>query len=298
MEPAAATIGNFDGLHLGHKALIETLCKEASGLKKIVLSFYPHPQVVLGRVSSIPQITPLRQKADIFSEWGIDELHLFHFTKKVSSIDYRAFLGEIVLKGLHVKTLIVGPDARLGTGGEGTVDKIRLEYERVGQKVIVANVLSEDSGEKISSRKIRGAIIEGNITLANALLGRSFALSGRVVKGDGRGRTIGVPTLNTISRGQVLPKKGVYATATLFPGEKKTRPSVTNIGSRPTFNGEGITVETHLLEDISGRDLVKKLIQVEFIKRLRDEIKFESKENLVFQIKKDIEAAKLLFAAK
>lgn len=294
-NPGAAVIGNFDGLHLGHRALIERLKTEDIS-RKIVISFYPHPQVVLGRAASIPVITSLRQKCRIFNEWNIEELHLFHFTKHVSEIEYQKFLSEIIFKNLNVRSLVLGPDARIGKGGFGTVDKIGDEFKRLGGRVSVASVLVDSSGVKISSRRVRDSISTGNIQIANELLGRNFAIEGYVVKGDGRGKGIGIPTINLLPNKQVVPQNGVYVTRTKI--EESYLESVTNIGIRPTFGGKNISIETHILKDISNKALVGKRIEVEFIKRLRDEKKFENAKALVSQIQKDIKDAKAVFDSK
>lgn len=289
---SVVTIGNFDGLHLGHQRLIKVLMEEKlrlhSGATTVVLSFYPHPGVVLGKAASLPQITTLRQELRILGELEVDTLHLLHFTKKFSALSAEDFIRQVLVENLNARTLIIGPDARVGHNREGDPNFIRSEFQRLGRRCVEVEFVP-DGDAPISSRRIRDEIQLGQVESARRLLGRPFVYSSRVIHGERRGRSIGFPTANLLLNAQVLPKTGVYAGRVAVHG--KTFGCVTNIGTRPTFDGKKVSVETHLL-DYAGPEVYGARLEVEFWFRIRDERKFASPEELRTQIAADVTEAR------
>ncbi|MBN8551193.1 MAG: hypothetical protein J0M12_17910, partial [Deltaproteobacteria bacterium] len=196
---SAVTIGNFDGLHSGHRALIaETVKAKQSlgrGAQAVVVSFYPHPGEVLGKAGHLPRITTLHQKMAILSEWGVDLLFLIHFTKQFSRVTATTFLNEILIGKLKAQSLFIGPDASVGFKKEGTPEFIKAHLAALGKQTHVLSFVDAD-GSAISSRRIRSLIVEGEVAAASQLLARPFVYRSRVVRGDQRGRLLGYPTAN------------------------------------------------------------------------------------------------------
>lgn len=264
--PCDVTIGFFDGVHLGHKALINTL--EKSSNKKVIITFEHHP--------TKSNLMSLDEKIYLLSKFDVDELiviSLLGSNQKVTAEQFIEFLKKIC-----VKTISVGADFRFGFKASGDVSMLEQNF-----KVNICEFAKID-GEKISSMKIREALSAGNIDLCNSLLGRDYQITGKVVQGDQIGRTINFPTANIESE-IYLPSNGVYATITLI--ENKIYNSVTNIGRRPTVNGTEDRIETHILD--FNEDLYGKKITVMFKKKLRNEQKFSSLEELKKAITNDIE---------
>lgn len=285
------TVGNFDGLHLGHQELLKAVVarKKASGAARAaVVSFYPHPAVVLGQAREIPKISALPETVRILTEIGIDQLLLLHFTKDLAALDAATFCSRFFFESLGATEAVLGPDARIGKGREGTVQVIQEIFQKNGGRVSVVPFL-EQQAEKLSSRGVRTLISEGDVRRAAQWLGRPFRIIGRVKRGAARGRTIGIPTANLGTGKQVTPKFGVYATRTLVSGREY--PSVTNIGVRPTFGAASLAIESHLL-DYSGPSFYGQRIEIAFIERLRDEKKFTGIDQLKAQIARDIELAR------
>jgi riboflavin kinase / FMN adenylyltransferase len=285
-----ASFGNFDGLHLGHQKLLDRMRavqqgQSAAGVaKSVILSFYPHPAVVLGKVKQVPIITTLRQRLKILSTYGIDYFLAMHFTPNFSTMSAGQFLEQVVLRDLGVTHLVTGPDASIGYQREGDVEFIDSCFKQAGCSYEILDEL-EIQNEKVSSRTIRRLIQSGRIGSVRNLLGRNFSLDSVVVGGDGRGKGIGFPTANLAVREQVLPAQGVYATKCCLGGA--IYQSVTNIGVRPTFSGQGTVVEAHLLS-YEGDDFYGERVELEFIHRIRDEKKFESAAELRKQIELDV----------
>lgn len=294
--PVGVTIGNFDGVHAGHQEVIgrlKTIIDQAAAStdvpgRVVVISFYPHPSVALGRAESIPLITPLRVKCDLLRELGVTDLMLLRFTPRLAKLSAAEFLDYYFLKVLRVTHAVLGPDTALGRNREGGRDFIERHLGQAG--VSVESVpFREELGARISSRRIRQLIEQGEVAHVGQLLGRAYTLSGRVRRGESRGRLIGSPTANINPAFQVMPGKGVYASVVRLP-EGGQFPAVTNVGVRPTFGGGGISVETHLL-GFTG-DLYGRRIEVGLVAKIRDERKFEGAAELSAQIKLDISRAK------
>jgi phosphoribosyl 1,2-cyclic phosphate phosphodiesterase len=287
-------IGNFDGIHLGHQRILEhtqRLAKD-TGAVATALTFEPPPLKVLR-----PELAPLRistnqQRMEWFGAIGMEAAVILPFTMELAKYTPEDFVDDILVRQLQVRAVVVGDNFRFGYRQAGDVKFLRDMGMRQGFDVVVHAPVFVD-GQIVSSTLIRKLISEGDVTRAGRLLGRPFALTGELVSGTGTGRKFTFPTLNLRPDQELLPGKGVYITRTILDSETSSHRSVTNIGIRPTFNGSGLTVETHLL-DYSG-NFSPKRIEVRLWKKLRDERKFAGPEELRAQIAKDITRANRFF---
>lgn len=286
------SVGNYDGLHLGHQKILRLLPERARAASQhsLVVTFDPHPLCVL-RPDRAPQlIQTLSQRLAGFEQMGLDAALVLRFDRALSLVSPEDFIQRILIDCLDVGTILVGTNFRFGHRGAGDV-RLLAEYGKVlGFGVEIVPPV-EINGQVVSSTAIRNAVTAGDVAGAIALLGRPFSLTGEIRHGDGRGRTILFPTLNMVPEQELLPKLGVYATESILNG--KVYSSVTNVGTRPTFDGQGVTVESHLLgfdEQVSeGR------MEARFHIRLRDEQKFSGPDQLREQIARDIAAAREYF---
>jgi phosphoribosyl 1,2-cyclic phosphate phosphodiesterase len=288
-------IGNFDGIHLGHQRVLEFcmgLAKE-SGAVATALTFEPPPLKVLRPESAPLRISTNEQRLEWFAALGMEAAVVLPFTKELSQLAPQDFVDEILVRQLQVRAVVVGDNFRFGHKQAGDVKFLRELGMRDGFDVIVHEPVVVD-GQVVSSTAIRKLIAEGEVTRAARMLGRAFALTGEVVPGTGTGRKFTFPTLNLRPEQELLPARGVYITRTVLENELNSHRSVTNVGMRPTFNGTGLTVETHLL-DYSG-NFSPKRIEVRFWKKLREEKKFAGPEELKWQIAKDIARANGFFS--
>jgi len=288
-------IGNFDGIHLGHQRVLTftlTMAKD-SGAVATALTFEPPPLKVLRPEAAPRRISTNQQRMEWFGALGMEAGVVLPFTKELAQLSPQEFVDDILVQQLSVKSVVVGDNFRFGHRQAGDVKLLREMGMRFGFGVVVHTPVVID-GEIVSSTLIRKEIAEGDVTHASRLLGRPFVLTGEVVAGSGTGRKFTFPTLNLRPEQELLPAKGVYITRTVLEGEPSSHRSVTNIGVRPTFNGSGVTVETHLL-DYSG-NFSPKWIEIRFWKRLREERKFAGPEELREQIAKDIATANTFFA--
>jgi riboflavin kinase/FMN adenylyltransferase len=284
----SATIGNFDGVHLGHKKILTAIKEEAKeqGLSSCVITFHPHPQKVLQNIE-IPLLFPIRERLKLLEQEGINVVACYTFTKEIAMISAEDFVTDILVGKLKLKHLIVGPDFSFGRKRQGNLElliKMGAEYGFDTEVVETAVV----DGEIVSSTSIRRLVREGNPKKAAKLLGFNFYIEGEVKEGERRGRQIGFPTANIETDWDILPKVGVYATLASVEGIKYQ--SITNIGYRPTFGDSELLIETHIFG--FNENLYKKRIKIEFVDRVRDEQKFDGPEALVGQIKKDVERVK------
>lgn len=287
------TIGNFDGVHQGHQRILKRVVKEAR-LRRgtaIVLTFDPHPVKVLAPQAVLPLLTTPEQKLKLLEAAGLELVLVLPFTQELAHLSPRAFVDEIVCRRLRVQVLCVGPSFRFGyeqAGDTAVLDGLAREFG-LALHIIPPVVLR---GQVTSSSLIRRLVIEGEVAQAARRLGRPFALTGKIQPGAGRGRPLGFPTLNMVPEQECLPARGVYVTETLFEG--CAFPSATNVGVRPTFGGQQLLVESHLL-DFSG-DIAGGRLEVRFHRRLRSEQKFPSLQALRSQIQRDVEHARQFFA--
>ena len=287
------TIGVFDGVHAGHRYLLEKLQQRAAekNLLSGVVTFNPHPQSVLHPHNQLSSLSNLEDRVRAFQELGINVIAVLTFTPKIAQLSAREFMS-LLKKHLKMRGIMVGPDFVLGRGGEGNIDLLHTLGREMKFSVEVITPYTIN-GEVVSSTLIRQALIQGDMKKIERLMGSHFYLRGKVITSDKRGRILGFPTANLdIKPQQALPGNGIYATITQVNG--KRFPSATNIGIRPTF-GEGTKmVETHLL-NYEG-DLYGKEIKVEFVQKLRDEKRFASSEELQVQIEKDIQEVGVILA--
>jgi riboflavin kinase/FMN adenylyltransferase len=283
---ASVTVGNFDGVHRGHQALVREAvagARAASGTS-VVLTFDPHPSRVLSPDRAPASLMTLDQKAEVLSGLGVDRLAVLPFTRELSEQEPEAFAREVLAVALRARLVVVGSNFRFGRGRAGDVLQLEALGRSLGFAVRgVAAVWHE--GAPISSSRVREALARGAVASAKDLLGRGFFVDGRVVRGDGRGRTIGVPTANLEAVNEILPRAGVYACRVRTP-DGADRPAAVNIGRRPTYGQDRLTLEAHIL-DFEG-DLYDARLRVAFVERLRDERKFLDAEALVAQIRADI----------
>ena len=284
-RPVVATIGNFDGLHLGHQALLAQVVAEAGrrGLHASVVTFNPHPLRVLAPDRAPRMILTRRQKIELLGSYGIDLIVFIPFTEAVASVPAEEFASRFLTGRLHVECLIVGEDFRFGKGRAGDVALLRSLGPKLGFEVRSADLVV-NGGARISASQVREAIETGQPEKAAALMGRPYVLLGRVVHGAGRGRVLSFPTANVEPESELIPGPGVYITETLV--ELEWQPSVTNVGVRPTFGDNSLAIETYL-PDFSG-SLYGHRIRVRFLERLRDERKFDNAEALQRQIAEDV----------
>lgn len=292
-EPVVA-IGNFDGVHIGHQQLL-ALARDrarARGGEAVVLTFDPHPARVLAPHLAPPLLSTLPRKLELLAEHGIDACVVEPFTRELASLPAGDFVDQVLCDALDAREVVVGYDFTYGRGRGGTIETLRASGAERGFAVHVVPAVTVD-GLVASSTKIREFVLEGKVDGARMLLGRELTVDGRVIRGAGRGRSIGVPTANVAVEGEILPKPGVYAahlTVLDEPGATP-RPAVANLGVNPTFVAAGaLSLEAHVL-DWEG-DLYDRRVRIGFTKRLRDEERFPSVDALVAQIRRDIEAAR------
>jgi phosphoribosyl 1,2-cyclic phosphate phosphodiesterase len=287
-------IGNFDGIHLGHQAILRAAVQRAAKTKDVptALTFDPSPRKILRPESAPPRVSTNQQRMDWFGIVGLEAAVVLPFTLDLARLSPEEFVEQILVRGLHVRAVLVGENFRFGHKQAGDVTLLRQLGARYGFAVEIIPPVAFDR-EVVSSTAIRREIAAGNVTHAARLLGRPFALTGEIVRGTGTGRRFTFPTLNLKPEQELLPAGGVYVTRTLLEGETKSRRSVTNVGMRPTFNGASLSVETHLL-DFSG-EVTAKRMEVRFWKRLRDEKKFAGPEELRSQIARDSATANKFF---
>jgi riboflavin kinase / FMN adenylyltransferase len=291
----AITVGNFDGLHLGHQKILQSVREHArgTGQRAAVITFDPHPMRVLRPDRAPLMIQTLSQRLAGFEQTGLDAALVLRFDRALSLVSAEEFIERILVGGLRASAILVGANFRFGHRGAGDVRLLGEFGKRAGFDVeIVAPV--EVAGQIVSSTAIRGAVASGDVAAAIPLLGRAFSLTGEIRDGAGRGRTILFPTLNMAPEQELLPKLGVYATESIVGG--KLYSSVTNVGTRPTFNGAGITVESHLFG--FSENILVGTMEVRFHARIRDERKFSGADELRAQIAQDIETARKFFSER
>ncbi|MEO8458305.1 MAG: bifunctional riboflavin kinase/FAD synthetase [Chloroflexota bacterium] len=292
-RPSAVTIGVFDGVHLGHKHLVGLLCERArtDGLAAVALTFNPHPRTVIRPGTKVTYLTSLEERVELLQALGLDAVGILPFTSELAQLSPRDFLALLV-EELQMRVLMVGPDFALGRNRAGTIGVMRQVGQELGFDVQVAPLL-DDNGEKVGSSSIRQALSEGDVTRVANLLGRPFSLRGPVVTGDQRGRTLGFPTANiAIGLDRALPAYGVYVTRA-YVGETAYE-STTSIGIRPTFDVEPRpTVETFIID--FNKDIYGQEMRIDLLERLRGEQRFESVDDLVAQMHRDIENTRAYF---
>lgn len=295
-ERSVVTIGAYDGLHRGHIAVISSVVERARqlGERSAVVTFDRHPASVVRPESAPLLITSLEQRIELLEQTGVDAVVVLEFNEAASTEEAEDFIRRVFVEGLSAKEIIVGEDFHFGRGRRGDVRLLSAVGEEHDFVVTPLELRRSDSEEIFSSTAIRAALRRGDIATANTMLGRNVVISGQVVHGDERGRTIGFPTANVdIPEGFIVPADGVYAARCMTEAGHQFACAV-NIGKRPTFYGSAdrSLVECHLL-DFSG-DLYGQSLAVEFVERLRDEQRFEGLDALTAQLRNDVERTREL----
>lgn len=294
---AVLTIGNFDGVHIGHQALFHEVIEKAESIggTAVAITFHPHPIRVLTQNGYPPLITLHEQKVELIARSGIDVLISVPFTQEFASISARAFLENLLIHRIGMKAVVVGQDYTFGRNREGDLSFLKAHADRLGFEVIVSKwIQSADIlGDRISSTRIRELVMNGDMKKARKMLGRNYQIRGTVEKGRDRGgKLLGCPTANIGLQDELAPKPGVYAVKVECKGNKYK--GVANIGYSPTFDDHIFTVEVHILDFCN--DIYGEKIRVDFIDRIRDEEKFSGLAELSEQIQKDIRLAREILA--
>jgi riboflavin kinase/FMN adenylyltransferase len=292
LPPSVVTIGNFDGVHLAHQTLLRRVVEVArqKGALATAITFEPHPIKVLSPEHAPKLLTPLQRKAECIEATGIDMLVVLPFTRELAHHSPLEFVRRVLMNPLHALSVHVGPNFRFGYRQSGDAEILEELGRQEGFRVEVLPML-QVRGEQVSSTRIRELLTEGRVHMAWRLLGRPFSSRGPIVAGLGVGRKHTVPTLNLAPIEEQLPRIGVYVTRTKLAG--KRHDSVTNIGHKPTFGDHRLTVETYLLDFAS--EIKANNMEIEFLYRLRDEMKFQNPAILKVQIQEDARRALKFF---
>ena len=288
-----ATIGNFDGVHLGHQAVIGQLAEKADavGLPAAVITFEPQPREYFLPQFAPPRLTRFREKIEALRRYAVRRVLCLAFNRKLAEMSAEEFIRRILVDGLGVKYLVVGDDFRFGRDREGTFKHLQAAGEQYGFQVVNMHTFSVE-GERVSSTRVRLALEQGQLDEAVRLLGRDFRMSGRVAHGEKLGRKLGFPTANIFLHRKAAPLQGIFVVE-VYGLDKEPWPGVASLGTRPTVDGTRTILEVHLFdfdEQIYGRH-----IQVSFLHKLRDEEKYDSLTELKVQIQKDVDAAQAYF---
>jgi riboflavin kinase/FMN adenylyltransferase len=291
--PSSLTIGNFDGVHAGHARILRRVCEVAreNGWKPSVLTFDPHPTRIVAPSRSPRLMTTPEQRCRLMEQEGIGQVLILPFTREVAQLTPEQFVRDVLVEALDARAVLVGENFRFGHKHAGDTRLLRELGAQLGFRVEVLPGLTLRRA-MVSSSEIRRLVETGDVSRAGRLLERPFALEGDVVRGHGVGAKQTVPTLNLSTQAEVLPATGVYITKTQEL-DGAHWPSVTNVGYRPTFGGNELSIETFLLAPLEGPP--PQRIRVEFLRRLRDERKFESPEQLKAQILRDVGRAQAYF---
>jgi len=292
LKNPVVTIGNFDGVHLGHQAIFRKVIEEAHAIGgvSVVYTFDPHPLKVLEPDRFFPLITTRKEKERVIEWVGIDVLIREKFTKDFARLSTDEFVGNVLCNQIRTKEIFIGPDYRFGRGRKGTTDLLKRLGEECGIKIgILENV--EVEGREVRSTMIRDYILEGRVKEAAKFLGRGYTLRGKVVRGKALLKKFGIPTANLEPEKELYPRSGIFAVKVLV--NESYAKGVMNIGANPTFPGKGFSLEVHILD--FDQNICGSEIELIFVEKLRDERKFKTPELLVKQIKKDIiQARKIL----
>ncbi|MBF0098478.1 MAG: riboflavin biosynthesis protein RibF [Magnetococcales bacterium] len=294
LRGAAVVIGNFDGVHLGHQSLMQSLRHHANALGAIptlVVTFAPHPQKLLNPDQPPERITPIRGKARWIAEQQIDGLLVLHFTRQLAALRPEAFVQQILVEGLGIRAVLVGKNFRFGACGEGHCSTLSELGQQHGFQVYCQTLLRDTETLTVSSTRIRELVKQCRFAEVIPLLGRPFEIEGRVNHGHKRGHSLGFPTANLMLADFLHPPPGVY----IVEGEVEGQwlPAVANLGFNPTFGENRLRLEVHLLAPCG--DLYRKLLRVRFLHRMRDEITFANSDDLKRQIANDVQEALRFF---
>ena len=298
-NPLALTIGNFDGVHLGHQAILERLKQAANRLQlsACIMIFEPHPREFLTPNQSPTRLTSLREKLEIFAELGIDRVQICHFNHSFAQISAQSFITDILLKQLNVRWLLVGDDFRFGAKRMGDVSLLKAHSQQANQFEVEVMADFSINHIRVSSTAIREALSAGNMVLAQQLLGRPYSMSGRIVNGEKLAKQLGFPTANIHFKHNRPPLQGIFAVEVISRASSKlpkVMQGVASLGVRPTtHNSNKLILEVHLFD--FDQEIYGQHLQVNFLHKLRDEEKYADLETLIEQIKQDIINAKNYF---
>ncbi|QHS60314.1 bifunctional riboflavin kinase/FAD synthetase [Chitinophaga agri] len=294
LRRAVITIGTFDGVHSGHRYIIQQLQETAAACdgETVIITFDPHPREVLQPGGApVKLLTTLDEKIELLSRQGIDHLVIVPFTRAFSALSAQAYLEEFLIEKFNPHTIIIGYDHRFGHNREGGLELLEAEQNRYGfQLVEIPQQVVHDLA--VSSTKIRKSLQDGNIQLANELLGYPYFIQGKVIHGDKMGRQLGFPTANLelSDPRKLIPVEGIYAIRVYFEKEATPLQGVMSIGTRPTFNGTDLRVEAHIFD--FSQEIYDKVLKVEMISYIRANRKFENIDALVSQMHKDSQEAR------
>jgi riboflavin kinase/FMN adenylyltransferase len=290
------TIGNFDGVHLGHQKILLEVSKRAEEIKgtSMAMTFEPHPMKVLAPDREIRILTPFDEKAKLIADLRIDVLLCINFNRAFANLLPDEFIGDVLVKKIHVKEVIVGSNYTFGKNKKGTVDLLRRRGKKYGFRVKVMRHARINS-DIVSSSKIRSLLSKGAVSEVSTFFGRAYSIEGRVIKGKGRGRKLlNIPTANITTPVEIAPKEGVYAVRVGF--NNSVLEGVANIGKNPTFGNADVSYEVHLFN--FSRDILGKVIRIYFIDRVRGERQFPDPSSLEKQIRNDIEYTQKILNTK
>ena len=289
LKSPVLAIGNFDGIHLGHQALLKktTELSLATGGDSVAFTFDPHPVKVLAPEKYLPLITPTEKKIKIMEELGISAVICAEFNLDFANLHPRSFIKIILVDTIEARDIVVGFNYAFGKGKQGGIEFLRSMGEEYGFRLHVVDPV-KIGGVVVSSSKVREAIWAGNVKLASTLLGRPYDMEGVVVPGKKRGKILGFPTANIETNGELFPKSGVYAAILVLKGERYN--AVANVGKHPTFPDDPFTVEAHIFDFNS--DIYGEKVDLLFIEKIRDNVAFPTPEALVVQISQDVLKAK------
>lgn len=280
------TIGTFDGVHIGHQKIIEKLIQgtKSSDCESLILTFFPHPRMVLNETSSIKLLNTINEKTSLLEKMGLENLVIHPFDKEFSNLSAEEFVKTILVDAFNIQKIIIGHDHRFGKNRAANIDDLILFGEKYGFEVEQISAQEIDS-VSVSSTKIRDAIANGTMAIANEFLGYNYLLTGEIIEGKQLGRTIGFPTANIKIQEnyKLIPKNGVYIVSSII--HEKTVFGIMNIGLNPTVNGTGLSIEVHFLN--FDADLYHTKIAVSVMDRIREEQKFTSIDLLKAQIQED-----------
>ena len=286
------TVGTFDGVHLGHQDVLGRLVRRAgeSGLRSLLVTFEPHPLELLRPDDAPPLLTTPQEKLEVLAEVGLDYVAVVPFTRALADLDAEAFVRRVLIARYRMRELLIGYDHRFGRGRSGDAETLRALGGTLGFGVEVVRPVDAGGERPVSSTLLRRAVAAGDLATAARGLGRHYAVSGRVVPGDQRGRALGYRTLNveTPSRRKLLPPEGVYAVRVQTP--EGSHGGMLNLGGRPTFGDDRLRIEAHVFD--AARDWYGAHVRVDFVTRLRDVQRFEGPEALVAQLRRDEAAAR------
>ncbi len=294
-DGSVATIGSYDGVHLGHRKLLESVLKKAhsSGLPSVVMSFEPTPKEYFSSSSPPARLMRFREKFEALADVGIDLFYCPRFDEQMKNIAADTFIRQLLIQSLNIRHLVIGDDFHFAKGRQGNIDQLQRAGKALAYDVHqIASVL--ENGERVSSTAIRRALWAGELDNASRLLGRHYRMSGKVIEGGHLGRELGFPTANVNLRRRQSAVMGIFAVRVSGLGAESLE-AVASVGTRPTFGGTKPILEVHIFD--FDDDIYGKYIHIDFVARLRSEVKFDEVKDLVEQMHRDAERARAILAA-